>query len=58
MRLEIESGLMYYYAAIELQGAFYRCDPFPEDEMPPQERQNELYGIVVDKLAEVGFLRD
>lgn len=57
MRIEIEAGLMFFYAASIFYGDFCYVDPFPENEMPSQERQDELYAMVVTKLTEVGLLQ-
>jgi hypothetical protein len=56
MQLEIEAGLMYFYAAKLLYKEFCYTDPFPESEMPSSERLDELYMSVVTKLDEVGLL--
>jgi hypothetical protein len=54
--LEIEAGLMHYYAATILHKDFNFPSVFPEDEMPSEERQEELWQIVLKKLMEVGLL--
>jgi hypothetical protein len=55
--LEIEAGLMHYYAATVLHEDFNYPSVFPEDEMPSEERQQELWQIVLKKLREVGLLQ-
>lgn len=55
VRKEIEAGLIYFYAATLLYKEFCCIDIFPEDELPSQDRQNELYVSVVTKLTDVGI---
>lgn len=50
MKLEIEAGLMFYYASKLLHGEFCCHSIFPENEMPPEDRQQELWEIVIRKL--------
>jgi hypothetical protein len=56
VRVEIEAGLMHFYAATLLYGEFNCPSEFPVDEMPSEERQEELWQMVLKKLSEVGLL--
>jgi hypothetical protein len=53
---EIEAGLMHFYAAYVLHGEFVCTTAFPEDEMPIEERQQELWCMVVEKLGLNGLI--
>lgn len=55
VNLEIEAGLMHYYAAIVVYRDFDLPSVFPEEEMPSEERQEELWQLVLKKLREVGL---
>jgi hypothetical protein len=56
VRTDVESALMYNYAAYLLQGEFAHLNQISEDEMPSYERQVALYDMVVKKLTNVGLL--
>jgi hypothetical protein len=52
---EVESALMYNYAANLIQGEYAELNVIPDDEMPTYERQWQLYDMVVAKLRLKGF---
>jgi hypothetical protein len=56
VKLEIEAGLMYFYAGVILFKDSDCVDYFPPEEMPSEERQEELWRMVIEKLTEVDFL--
>jgi hypothetical protein len=56
MLIEIESGLMYWYADVILNGEFAYPTVFSPNEMPAEERQEELWQVVLTKLRRVGVL--
>ena len=53
--LEVEAGLMHFYASTLLRDEFSCDSEFSSEEMPSEERQNELYQMVIDKLVEKGL---
>lgn len=56
LQLEIEAGLMFFYASELLHQKFcYRSD-FPTDEIPSEERQKWLHRLVIEKLEQTGLL--
>ena len=57
VKFEAEAGLMYNYAANLLFGEFANLNVIPEDEMPSEERQCELWDMVVAKLTKIGILK-
>jgi hypothetical protein len=54
MSKEIESGLMFYYASVVIHKDFHYHTVFPPDEMPVEERQQELWEMVLVKLRKKG----
>lgn len=54
--MENEAGFMYRHASIKLLGEFSCVDEIPPDEMPSEERQEELKQMVEKKLREMGLL--
>lgn len=56
VRIEVEAALMYNYAAYLLFGKFAHLNQIPEDEIPSEERQEELWQMVLKKLREVGLI--
>lgn len=56
VRTDVEAALLYNYAIIEFQGDFALLNEIPEDEMPSEERQQELRKIVTEKLTKLGLL--
>jgi hypothetical protein len=53
---DIEAGFMHWYAAVIIYGEFAYTEGFPEAEWPKGERQQELWGMVIERLKQGGFL--
>lgn len=53
---DVDAAFMYNYAAHLVFGEFAYFNQIPEDEWPSEERQEELWQMVLKKLREVGLL--
>lgn len=58
MKREIKAGLLHFYAGTLLFKDFYCGSDFPQDELPSEEQQEELFQMVVKKLTRYGVSID